>query len=237
MVTGQSVVLYSRLHLVTSHRRYLRFVLCMIIIDACIFHIPTTVLFLGSNHGVSSFISPFNIYERVQLTGFSVQETIISALYIWETFTGLRPVLALKGPPGKRVFVNIILVNAIAILLDAVLLALEYSDHFDIQTTFKPLVYSVKLKMEFTVLNSLVAVIRTNPMCLAEIQHSHYDDLHIHPHWSGDHSSPSRERAEPEWADNQVNPQRDADRYKTVDRSPGSCTSDYPMLSVRSGVS
>ncbi|KAJ5726212.1 uncharacterized protein N7483_007569 [Penicillium malachiteum] len=130
MVTGQSIVLYSRLHLVTSHHRYLRFVLWMIIIDACDFYIPTTVLFLRSNHGATSFIRPFNIYERVQLTGFSVQETLISALYIWETVTGLRPVLALKGPRGQRVIFNIIVVNAIAILLDASLLALEYSRLF-----------------------------------------------------------------------------------------------------------
>ncbi|KAJ5613734.1 hypothetical protein N7528_007388 [Penicillium herquei] len=236
MVTGQSVVLYSRLHLVTSHHRYLRFVLWMIIIDACIFHIPTTVLFLGSNHGVTSFIKPFNIYERVQLTGFSVQETLISALYIWETVTGLRPVLALKGPRGQRVIFNIILVNAIAILLDASLLALEYTDHFDIQTSFKPLVYSLKLKMEFTVLNSLVAVIRTTPPSIEEIQRTDHDNLNFYPHWSGDQPSPPPlipETQQPELRD-RLN---SGDRCDRATHSPGSWTSNYPMLDVKSSVS
>ncbi|KAJ6020779.1 hypothetical protein N7540_006283 [Penicillium herquei] len=236
MVTGQSVVLYSRLHLVTSHRRYLRFVLWMIIIDACIFHIPTTVLFLGSNHGVTSFIKPFNTTERVQLTGFSVQETLISALYIWETVTGLRPVLALKGPRGQRVIFNIILVNAIAILLDASLLALEYTDHFDIQTSFKPLVYSLKLKMEFTVLNSLVAVIRTTPPSIEEIQRTDHDNLNFYPHWSGDQpSSPpfTPEIQQPELGD-RLN---SGDRCDRATHSPGSWTSYYPMLDVKSSVS
>lgn len=236
MVTGQSVVLYSRLHLVTSHHRYPRFVLWMIIIDACIFHIPTTVLFLGSNHGVDSWITPFNIYERVQLTGFSVQETLISTLYIWETVTGLRPVLALKGPRGQRVIFNIILVNAIAILLDASLLALEYTDHFDIQTTFKPLVYSLKLKMEFTVLNSLVAVIRTTPPSIEEIQRTHYDDLNIHPHWSGDQVSPcplTPETERPVLRDQL----KSGDGCERMTHSPGSWTSNYPMLHVNTSVS
>ncbi|KAJ5657687.1 uncharacterized protein N7484_001336 [Penicillium longicatenatum] len=234
MVTGQSVVLYSRLHLVSTHCEYFRYVLWMIIINACIFHIPTTILFLGSNHGVDSFVTPFNIYERIQLTGFSIQETIISALYIWETVTGLRPILLLKGLQGRRVILNLVLVNSIAILLDASLLALEYSDHFDIQTSYKPLVYSIKLKMEFTVLNSLVAVINSSPTTIEEIQGSRYDNLNIQPRWSGDHSTPGSINVATETFGQ-------CDRRKgcstNVPCSPDSRTSDYPMLSVKSGVS
>jgi hypothetical protein len=44
MVPGQSVVLYSRLHLVCQSHKVLRFVLWLIIIDAVILLIPTTVL-------------------------------------------------------------------------------------------------------------------------------------------------------------------------------------------------
>ncbi|KAJ5678155.1 uncharacterized protein N7477_003788 [Penicillium maclennaniae] len=188
MVTGQSVVLYSRLHLVTTHARYSRWVLYMIIFNVFALHIPTTILWLGSNHGVAKFVVPFNIYERVQLTGFSVQETIISGLYIWETMTGLRSLWAMKGPTGQRVIVNIVLINIIAVLLDGSLLATEYTGNFDIQTTYKPFVYSIKLKMEFTVLNSLLAVVRTNPSTIEDIQSLRRDDLHIEPKWSGDRS-------------------------------------------------
>src|SRR5438034_7612728 len=49
MVTGQSVVLYSRLHLVLHNPTTLRRVLYMIIINAVILHVPTTVLTYGSN--------------------------------------------------------------------------------------------------------------------------------------------------------------------------------------------
>ncbi|KAJ5219061.1 uncharacterized protein N7498_001160 [Penicillium cinerascens] len=190
MVTGQSVVLYSRLHLVTTHARYTRWVLYMII-NFFALHIPTTVLFLGSNHGVNEFIEPFNIYERVQLTGFSLQETIISALYIWEAVTELRLLLAMKGPCGQRVISNVVIVNALAVLLDVTLLATQYSGYFTIQTTLKPVVYSIKLKMEFTVLNSLIAVVRTNPSNIEDFQRLHIEDLNIKPRWSGDHSDGS----------------------------------------------
>src|SRR2546423_5848076 len=47
MVTGQSFVLYSRLHLILRDSRRMRWVLYMIITDAILFHLPTTVLTFG----------------------------------------------------------------------------------------------------------------------------------------------------------------------------------------------
>jgi len=47
MVTGQSLVLYSRLHLVVRDNRKIRWVLYMIITDVFLFHFPTTVLTFG----------------------------------------------------------------------------------------------------------------------------------------------------------------------------------------------
>jgi hypothetical protein len=47
MVTGQSLVLYSRLHLVVRDKEKIRWVLWMIIIDVFLFHFPTTVLTFG----------------------------------------------------------------------------------------------------------------------------------------------------------------------------------------------
>ncbi|KAJ6091430.1 hypothetical protein N7467_003399 [Penicillium canescens] len=72
MVTGQSVVLYSRLHLVTTNSRRCRWVLYMIASNFCILYVPVTIFFLGSNLGVNSFVTLFNIYERIQLTGFAI---------------------------------------------------------------------------------------------------------------------------------------------------------------------
>ncbi|KAH6976878.1 hypothetical protein EDB80DRAFT_880024 [Ilyonectria destructans] len=161
MVTGQSVVLYSRLHLIISDRAKARWVLIMIMINFCILHIPVTVLFLGSNTRESNrFLTAFNIYERVQLAGFSIQESVISGLYIWEASHGLKPIFAMKKMAARKVIQQLILVNVLVVLLDISLIITQYLDHFQIATTYKPVVYSIKLKMEFVVLNRLLLLVR-----------------------------------------------------------------------------
>ncbi|KAH6887052.1 hypothetical protein B0T10DRAFT_407148 [Thelonectria olida] len=157
MVTGQSVALYSRLHLIVADKAKTRWVLIMIIVNFCILHIPVTVLFLGSNTRDSQrYLPAFNIYERVQLAGFFIQESIISGLYIWETAHGLKPIFAIKQAMERKVMRHLITVNILVILLDISLLITQYMSHFQIQTTYKPVVYSIKLKMEFVVLNKLL---------------------------------------------------------------------------------
>jgi hypothetical protein len=156
MVTGQAVVLYSRLHLVTRDANRIQWVLYMIIINFFILHVPVTILFLGSNANVKDFVEPFNIYERIQLAGFSLQEIIISCLYIWEATRMLRPIIGIGRVGYQSTMVHLLVVNVLVVLLDASLLATEYSNNFEIQTTYKTVVYSIKLKMEFSVLNRLV---------------------------------------------------------------------------------
>src|SRR5215469_2744770 len=59
MVTGQSLVLYSRLHLLVRDARKLKWILCMIIADVFLFHIPTTVFTFGVGLSFSSW--PFHV--------------------------------------------------------------------------------------------------------------------------------------------------------------------------------
>ena len=47
MVTGQSLVQYSRLHLVFHDRHKVKWVFWMIIINIFLFHVPTTVMLYG----------------------------------------------------------------------------------------------------------------------------------------------------------------------------------------------
>ncbi|KAN0067806.1 hypothetical protein V8E54_014053 [Elaphomyces granulatus] len=160
MVTGQSVVLYSRLHLVVSDTRHIRWVLAMIITNFFILHVPVTILFLASNLDPQHYLNAFNIYERIQLVGFTLQECIISSMYIYETIHAIKPLLAVRGPEERKVIHYVIIVNVLAVLLDISLCTTEFTGHFDIQTTYKPVVYSIKLKMEFHVLNWLLAIIQ-----------------------------------------------------------------------------
>ncbi|MCJ1474475.1 hypothetical protein MMC13_003133 [Lambiella insularis] len=156
MVTGQAVVLYSRLHLVVREQRVLRGVLIMIIVDAICFHIPTTVLTYGSNSNDSdAFIWRFSIIERLQMTVFSVQEFIISGIYVYSTIKLLRPVYHGRT---RRVMMQLIWINLMIIAMDIVLLAFEYKQNYEIEATLKAMIYSIKLKLEFAVLNQLMTL-------------------------------------------------------------------------------
>ncbi|TLD15149.1 hypothetical protein PspLS_10647 [Pyricularia sp. CBS 133598] len=187
MVTGQSLVLWSRLHLVMHDRRRQRAVLIMIIVDAIICHGGVSVLIFGVNgHNPKPFVRPYAIFERLQVTVFSVQELIISGLYIYETAmllrrekndcrqSGCETISSSSGAGGggeggrtlgrigyaawRRVLKHLIYISIMIILLDAPLLALQYADLYDLQTSYKALVYSVKLKLEFSILNRVIEV-------------------------------------------------------------------------------
>ena len=170
MVTGQAVVLYSRLHLVVREQRILRGILAMIIVDAICFHIPTTVLTYGLNtpHPPGVYARAFNVVEKLQMTAFCIQEFIISGVYVWATISLLRPVYHGRT---RKVMTQLIWINLIIIGMDICLLAMEYSNIYDIEATLKAMVYSIKLKLEFAVLNQL--------MTLANSSVNHHQNLRI----------------------------------------------------------
>ncbi|KAJ5372976.1 hypothetical protein N7517_004982 [Penicillium concentricum] len=167
MVTGQSVVLWSRLHLVLQNRKVLRAVLCMICIDAVIFHIPTSVVIMGTiAHPVGSWALAYDITERIELVGFCVQEFIISSIYVWETVKLLR--LRPEGRP-YGILNQLLVINIIIVLLDISVVVIEYVGYYAIQVTFKPVAYSIKLKLEYAILGKLIAV-----------AHGHHDSQELH---------------------------------------------------------
>ncbi|KAI9855533.1 MAG: hypothetical protein M1813_009761 [Trichoglossum hirsutum] len=158
MVTGQSFVLFSRLHLVVRDHRKVRWVLYMIIIDFFIFHIPTSTLDFFCVYNVAKYFPAFNVMEKTQVTGFFLQEAAISGLYIFETRKLLRPAESFQKEKIRRVMRHLIYINVFIILLDIVVLVTEYAGLFSIQVTFKGAVYSVKLRLEFAILNELMVL-------------------------------------------------------------------------------
>ncbi|KAL7948237.1 hypothetical protein V8C42DRAFT_245836 [Trichoderma barbatum] len=157
LVTGQSLVLYSRLHIILPRERMVRGILIMIIVNSIWLLVPTTVLlFLCNSPRSAQYQGPYFIFERIQLTVFFVQEAIISALYIHETYKILRSYRGLVTGANRTTMVHLILINLVIIALDVSILILQYTNHYDLQTAWKPFVYSIKLKMEFSVLNRLV---------------------------------------------------------------------------------
>ncbi|PWY75399.1 hypothetical protein BO70DRAFT_363965 [Aspergillus heteromorphus CBS 117.55] len=162
MVTGQSIVLWSRLHLVFHHKRILRALLYLIIVDAVLLHTSSTALELAVNArpGSDAINLAFGVIERIQLVWFCVQELLLSGLYIRETVRMLRMD---SGGLSRSVLTQLLLVNIAIILLDLSVVAIQYAGYFTFQVTFKALVYSIKLKLEYVILGRLVdvAYIRT----------------------------------------------------------------------------
>ncbi|MCJ1341269.1 hypothetical protein MMC09_006565 [Bachmanniomyces sp. S44760] len=161
MVTGQSLVLYSRLHLVVRDHRILRAVLIMIIVNFCIFQVPTTILTFGSNQdNPGKWLGVYNVYERIQLIIFTLQELIISVIYIRAALKMLSP----SDPEDTRHTKKfLIYLNVLCIVLDIAFVCEVYSGEWVYKTGTQSLAYAIKLTIEFVVLNKLMDVYRLGP--------------------------------------------------------------------------
>jgi hypothetical protein len=131
------------------------------------------ILKANSTSGDNKFVTPYSIMEKIQITAFCTQEFIISGLYVYATYQILRPGKTFKF--GKRrtrqVMLHLIYVNLVVILMDIALLCTQYANLYEIQITFKGALYSIKLRLEFTVLNQLRNLLlpeadkHGNPIC------------------------------------------------------------------------
>lgn len=126
----------------------------MIIIDAFIFYTLATTIVFGMHYSeVPTFAKGYIYVERLQMTGFCIQELIISGLYIWKTLDILQ---AGEKKQARRTLWQLFIINVVIVALDVALLVLEYLCLVSLQIAFKALAYSVKLKMEFAILSKLV---------------------------------------------------------------------------------
>lgn len=156
MIVAQSVVLYSRLGIIlgAAHSKILVFTKWMIIVDAICFYTLATVIVFGMHYSSNPNFDRGYIYvERLQMTGFCLQEFIISGLYIWKTLDVLQ---AGEKKQARRTLWQLFIINVVIVALDVALLVLEYLSLASIEIAFKALAYSVKLKMEFAILSKLV---------------------------------------------------------------------------------
>lgn len=164
MVGGQSMVLWSRLHLVSRNDRALRLMLYVIVINTTILVIPTTVLYFGTAYlKTSEWGRAYDIMEIIQIIGFCVQECVISGFYIVEAIKLIR----LYPSQTKRrtwIIYQLLALNLAAIVMDILLLVLQFANLYSVQVAVKATVYSIKLKLEFAVLGRLVFYCERPPL-------------------------------------------------------------------------
>lgn len=156
-VSGFSVVLWSRLHLIMDNPHVLKAIIIMILVNGVCLHTPVIVFEFGltSRHH-DSYMRPMEIMERIQQTIFTLQETIISGLYIFHTARFLNSGFAHHT---QKVIRFLVCVQALVIAFDAGLTAFDYKNMFTLKCTIHPFVYALKLKLEFIVLNQLLSVV------------------------------------------------------------------------------
>ncbi|KAI0112019.1 hypothetical protein GGR51DRAFT_557200 [Nemania sp. FL0031] len=162
MVTGQACVLFSRLHLVIGNPRKLRWILFMVAAIFMCFQVPTAILY-----SVISFkerektraTAAFDVIEVVQLVVFTLEEALLSGLYVYASRRTLKPMMIIRGPKVRALLHELVGLFILVIVLDLSLVVVQLAKLFYIQTTYKPLVYSIKLKVEAYVLNNLVTLL------------------------------------------------------------------------------
>ena len=93
------------------------------------------------------------------MTIFTLQELMISVVYIR---AATRFMQNTTSGTRKKLLAYLLAVNVIIIVFDLVLLGTEYANLYTIQVILKSLVYSIKLKLEFSVLGKLIALARPN---------------------------------------------------------------------------
>ncbi len=162
---AQLLVLYSRLHLINQNHKLQRWVLIMIIVVASLMIIPTWPLvwqaFDPYNPGRSALYSPREaILDRITQLGFTITESILNGIYIWS----LAKILKLKssvlksGIRQRRVITDLIYVNVVAVCLDILTVVLVFLNQTGISHPIQTFSYILKLKLEFMVLNQIMAV-------------------------------------------------------------------------------
>ncbi|KAL6405557.1 hypothetical protein AUP68_11316 [Ilyonectria robusta] len=156
LVSGQSMVLYSRLHLVLNDPKILRTLLWIIILNGIVWHTSMTVVVFGSSfsptQSQAGFNSIFNILEKVQMSCFCLQEFTLSGLYIWKAWDILRTALSSQ----RRLIWQLFAINVFIMIIDITLLAIEYKSLFLWEQGVKVVTYSIKLKLEFAILGQLI---------------------------------------------------------------------------------
>ncbi|KAK2684661.1 hypothetical protein QWA68_016654 [Fusarium oxysporum] len=160
LVSGQSMVLYSRLHLVLDDPKILRIILWIIILNGIIWHISITVLAFGSSYSPAQsragFNCVFNVLEKVQMSCFCLQEFALSGLYIWKAWGILKTALSSQ----QRLIRQLFAIKVFIMAMDVALLAIEYKSLFLWEQGVKVVTYSLKLKLEFAILGQLIEFVR-----------------------------------------------------------------------------
>lgn len=117
-------------------------------------HAPTFLFTYSSNSSSTdsgAWSKKFN--QRIELASFCVQKTIISGICVWST---VRMLGSIHHSFTRKVMTQFIFIIFIDIIVDIVLIFLEYANNYVREASIKPIIYAIKLKIKFTILDPLM---------------------------------------------------------------------------------
>ncbi|KAF2431445.1 hypothetical protein EJ08DRAFT_696530 [Tothia fuscella] len=149
MVTGFSMVLYSRLNLILESQVVRRRVLWMIIINAIVFHPLMITISIGMNvlrkggRGGSAKMPAWQRVnvpaERVQILIFSGQETLISLFYVRAAYQYLKGRFADKEKTRRAMFL-LLAVQVFIVAVDIFLIVIDFASFLQLKLFIHSLV-------------------------------------------------------------------------------------------------
>lgn len=156
---AQLTVLYSRLHLVMQHEGIQMLVFWMIVIVSPILIITDWTTTWPSYNPEGDMSKRWSaaqaVVERICQLGFSGVEVIINIVYAVGIIALLRRRPTVRQ---RRVMLDLIYVNALAVLFDIVNIVLVYLNRVGISHPVQTFSYTLKLRLDFITLNQLMAV-------------------------------------------------------------------------------
>ncbi|OOF90271.1 hypothetical protein ASPCADRAFT_157087, partial [Aspergillus carbonarius ITEM 5010] len=154
---GNSLVLYSRVHLVTGGRKP-RWILYMIIGSVLLLQFPHLIAVpaAAATHGSGHWVQAVTILEKISVVGYCVREMTILGFYAWATIRNLRPLIFLRGRKGRQLIVALILAGIVSVILDTANMVMDFTATSAVVAAFVPFIISTKLLVEFAALNKLI---------------------------------------------------------------------------------
>lgn len=156
---AECLVLLSRLHLVNQNEGLRRWLLLMILIGSFLVIVPNWVFVFPAynpNSSVSSVWSPrMAIIDRISQAVFTFFELVINSIYIHSLLGILRTKINVRT---RRVMRDLVCVNVTVITMDLIVIILIFLNQANLAYPFQDFTYAFKFKIEFAVLNQLMAV-------------------------------------------------------------------------------
>lgn len=156
ILSGFSIVIWSRLHLIIQNPEFLRGLLMLIILTSVILHGVAIPIYLVLGF-YKKKVSPTKYAGFADSAVFTAQEAFCTSLYIFKTIRFIR------SPYSKntqRTICLLVLVQLTVMATDAISWFLQVSNRILIATIMHGFFYSLKLRLEIVVLNELQDLIK-----------------------------------------------------------------------------